>query len=195
MSIGNQIQNLRAERGWTRRDLSLISGLSQQVLYTVEHDKHHPNRITLVRLALAFSLPPDAFIQWHEPEERRKFPLVLLVAQVKLGATTKEISEKTGISELVLSFYHRGRSQPDNLKTIVKLATALNIEVSDLVKAWDWGRLSQECRKTEDGKLFCCSCKIPKEPEAFHSLTASVSGKGPMCKECREKRRKGEKVA
>lgn len=195
MSVGKQIQNLRFERGLTRGDLSILSGLSQNVLYSIEHEKHHPNRITLVKLALAFNLKPETFIEWHEPEEKRAFPLLLLVAQARKKMTTRVLSEKTGIPELTLSFYHRGRNQPTHLNTVIKLANALDVDLKEIIAAWNWNRLSQDCRKTDDGRLYCGCCKFPKEVTEFHNLTVSKSGKSLICKECREKKRKGETAA
>jgi len=62
-------------------------------------------------------------------------------ARRRAGLTQKELGEKLNVSQSAIGQFENENSNP-NLKTIRKIADALNIPISELVD--DWGQFSQE---------------------------------------------------
>src|SRR5262249_14124528 len=55
---GGRLRALREQRGWTRRELSELAGVSQEAIYTHERGRKRPRPDTLRRLAGALGVSP-----------------------------------------------------------------------------------------------------------------------------------------
>lgn len=62
-------------------------------------------------------------------------------ARKRAGLTQKELGEKLNISQSAIGQFESEKSNP-NLKTIRRIASALNVTLSELVD--DWGRFSSD---------------------------------------------------
>lgn len=83
-------------------------------------------------------------------------------ARKHAGLTQKELGDKLGISQSAIGQFESANSNP-NLKTIRKIAEALNIALSEIVD--DWGRFSlDEIKKDWD----CNQCS----PDELGELTS-----------------------
>ncbi len=54
--IGKRIENLRQDRGWTRRDLADATGLTESHLSKLVSGKHHPTWRSLGLISIAFEM-------------------------------------------------------------------------------------------------------------------------------------------
>jgi transcriptional regulator with XRE-family HTH domain len=62
-SIGDKVAKLRAERGWTLKQLSEYSGVSMSHINAIEHNKRpNPSIQQVVKLARAFNVPVAYFV-------------------------------------------------------------------------------------------------------------------------------------
>lgn len=59
--------------------------------------------------------------------------LAIKIAMVKSGVNQKELSKLSGVNETTISHTVSGKSSP-NAKTLSKLADAMNISYSELIK-------------------------------------------------------------
>ena len=62
-AVGRTIAALRAERGWTLREMSQLSGLSIAYLSELEHGRKEPSGATLEQLGDAFGLGLDGLLR------------------------------------------------------------------------------------------------------------------------------------
>lgn len=67
MTLGNKIRNRREELGLTQPELAQKSKLTQGYISRIENDGFIPKATTLMVLAFALDLPPNAFLK----DERR----------------------------------------------------------------------------------------------------------------------------
>lgn len=78
----------------------------------------------------------------------------------------EELSEKVGISSKYLSSIERGKGNP-SLETIIELASALNIELSDMFT------FSHQGKPAKDLKAFIISILKDSDPERL-KMTAKI---------------------
>ena len=57
--IGNKLAELRAERGWSLRDLAARTELSVTYLWEIEKGRKEPGAGTIVRLCRVFKISSD----------------------------------------------------------------------------------------------------------------------------------------
>ncbi len=67
MTLGNRIRNRREELGLTQPELAQKAMLTQGYISSIEHDVYVPRATTLMVLAIALDLAPNAFLK----DERR----------------------------------------------------------------------------------------------------------------------------
>ena len=67
MTLGNRIRNRREELGLNQVELAEKSKLTQATIFRIESDIIAPKATTLIVLAIALDLAPNAFLT----EERR----------------------------------------------------------------------------------------------------------------------------
>lgn len=63
MTLGNKIRNRREELGLTQPELAEKTKLTQGYISRVEHDVYVPRAATLMVLAFALDLAPNAFLK------------------------------------------------------------------------------------------------------------------------------------
>lgn len=69
-NVGSRIAELRRERGWTQRQLAEMLRIEEQSLQRFERGANLTLR-TLVKLAKAFGVAPQALFEPAKPQERR----------------------------------------------------------------------------------------------------------------------------
>jgi XRE family aerobic/anaerobic benzoate catabolism transcriptional regulator len=60
--LGRTLRELRKQRRWTRKDLSLRSGVSERFLAEIENGRGNPSLLRLFDLAAAFGTTPEAML-------------------------------------------------------------------------------------------------------------------------------------
>ncbi len=70
VNVGENLQRLRSERGFSMRSLAKSSGLSANALSMIERGRTSPSVSTLYKLADALNVPVTAF--FGAPEERQQ---------------------------------------------------------------------------------------------------------------------------
>lgn len=174
----------RCSRGLSRLRFAVFCGLSESVVAGIESGMSEPQHLSLAKIAVFLNIDLASLIEWHGvSQERQKFPLLLLTAQAKKGLTNQQLAQAIGVSGQTISFYHAGRTQPEDVEVIQRLSEVLDIDFEELKAAWCWKKLNQASREQEDGKLYCSRCHAVKEKSEFHSYGA---GYFSTCKKCRE---------
>ena len=70
MRLGEKIQRLRVERGFTQTELAKRAGVSQTIISRLEgKDRHNVNADVLKGLAKALGCTTDFLVGMHEEEE------------------------------------------------------------------------------------------------------------------------------
>jgi transcriptional regulator with XRE-family HTH domain len=67
VELGLRIRDLRTQRGWTLKQMSVLSGLNINTLSLMEKGKTSPSIYTLQRLATAMELPLKEFFEPAQP--------------------------------------------------------------------------------------------------------------------------------
>lgn len=75
--IGRRVRALRAERGWTRRQLAASTGISERFLADVEHGRANPSVVKLCELADALGTTPAALLGGARPPDARSIVALL----------------------------------------------------------------------------------------------------------------------
>jgi transcriptional regulator with XRE-family HTH domain len=185
-NVGKIVIEGRQARGLSRLKFAILAGLTEPVIQGIETNLHKPQYLSLVKIALFLELDPSSLIEWNDVgKERQKFPLLILTAQAKKGMTNNALAKSVGVSQQTISFYHIGKTQPESLAVIQKIAEALDIDVEVLKSAWCWKKLDQASREYKDG-LYCSRCHYVKDKNEFHNYG---SGYFSTCKKCREESR------
>ena len=78
----------------------------------------------------------------QEKEKYSRIGLVLKNKRKLKNMTQKELSDKTGISQISIGYYERGQRRP-KLEQILKLADALETNPSDLTDSFEYDYLNQ----------------------------------------------------
>jgi transcriptional regulator with XRE-family HTH domain len=90
--LGLKIREIRNQRGWTFKQLSVMSGLNINTLSLIENGKTSPSIYTLQRLADALDVPIKEFFEAVEPSK----PVIYTPHDQRPGAS----GEKTFIENL-----------------------------------------------------------------------------------------------
>ncbi len=83
--LGLRIRDLRTQRGWTLKQMSMLSGLNINTLSLMEKGKTSPSIYTLQRLATAMEIPLKEFFEPVQPHN-----LVVFTAQDRRPQTASE---------------------------------------------------------------------------------------------------------
>lgn len=66
-AFGRRLRELREERGVSQQELERRSGIAHQTIHHYEHGDGSPNWTTVLKLARALGVTPDAFLGEDEP--------------------------------------------------------------------------------------------------------------------------------
>lgn len=116
-AVGQVTRGLRAERGWTLRDLSARSGVSVPYLSEIERGRKEPSGAILTHLARVFELPLPEFLSRVAADLDRRGALPLPPDPVRepLHRALDELSdaETAEVAEfLAFLRWRRSRSVP-----------------------------------------------------------------------------------
>lgn len=62
--LGQRIQTLRKEKGWTQKDLAYRIGMEVSNLSVIENGKSNPQVLTLIRIAGALEIEPKEILDF-----------------------------------------------------------------------------------------------------------------------------------
>lgn len=127
MSLGERIQKIRRERGFTQKKLSDSIGLSRSYLADIEHDRYNPSLETLDKISSKLNISIDYLLKGFDPKA-----LVSFVNFIRDNRSYTHFAEVTGINEDELFKLCTGLlTEQPSIDTIIKIAN--NNQVSFIV--------------------------------------------------------------
>ena len=140
---GQQIQELRENRGLNLSELAEISGITEEALKKIEQGETTPTAQEIKKLSEALNHPLGEPIN---PEELSLFAhLGRRVREIRReqGLGVKELADQAGVSPGLISQIEHGRSIP-LLETLEKIAGCLHVPLANLfIEQQDVAKLLQ----------------------------------------------------
>lgn len=101
--IARELIVLRGSRGWTQQKLADEIGTTQRTVAAWEAGSSIPRKTMRVRIAQAFALPPDYFLQDDLPEPTQAEPPEAGRSGDLLDSIMKQFSEAVNSADLPIS--------------------------------------------------------------------------------------------
>lgn len=157
-----RLKNLLSENCMTYSELAQKIGVSKSAISMWVSKKSMPRMDLLKKIADVFSVTPDDLLK-----QNFTFGENLKIIREQKGLSQSELGERLGVRQQTVAQYEKAEEQP-KMKTIRRLASALNVPLYKLVTNW------KEFSSDEFCEDFASSSVRRNEPES--TLAAHFDG-------------------
>lgn len=119
----------RLKQGLTIKELSNISGISEETIISFEKGTSSPNPNTLKKLCDVLNINISEVVK----SENNDISSILKYNRLIKGLLIKDLSRLSGVCHSEISAIERGNKKPTP-KILKKLCDALNININDIIK-------------------------------------------------------------
>jgi transcriptional regulator with XRE-family HTH domain len=146
--FGANMRAAREQAGLTQQELSLVAHLDRAAISFIERAKRSPDLGTLLKIAQALRTTPADLLRdvgverptprgprnGEEPSDpARRLGANLGWARRRANVSQEALALEASVDRAAISVYEHGRREP-NLRTILKLADALDIPAATLLR-------------------------------------------------------------
>ncbi|MGI9951735.1 helix-turn-helix transcriptional regulator [Moorellaceae bacterium AZ2] len=175
ISIGPKLRQLREERGISLETLADMLDIAPDCMREVEEGTRRLSAATLAEVANILGVDISYFQQENgrpTNEEDNRLGAKLRRLREQKGFTLNELSRRSGVSLAHISEIERGRSTA-SLKTLEKLAAALEVSTSSLLQAERGESLGSKLRRLRE-KMGLTQKELADQVGISHSLIGQI---------------------
>lgn len=134
MCVGESIKRLRKQKGWTQKDLAENSTINLSSIKQYEAGRSNPKYDNRIKLANTLGVHPDDLTSEPRPYQNvcMNFGERLKTLRKYRKLTQRELGTKCDMPDSQIRKYESNNTTP-RLDTLIKLANALNVQLSDLI--------------------------------------------------------------
>ena len=163
MTLGEQLKNIRANKGLSQPELSELAGIEQSYLSKLENDKSLPSNEVLRKLLSAFSLSVTEFLEPLDTSYiKNKLLVISDIERLYQQASTKQLNQQRNylyfastLIVLAITLFYIGYAKQvfnENLYEYSSRGVVLDGEPSDIF--WQWRDLIDiKDRNKKDEKM------------------------------------------
>jgi transcriptional regulator with XRE-family HTH domain len=163
MTLGEQLKNIRANKGLSQPELSELAGIEQSYLSKLENDKSLPSNEVLRKLLSAFSLSVTEFLEPLDTSYiKNKLLVISDIERLYQQASTKQLNQQRNylylastLIVLAITLFYIGYAKQvfnENLYEYSSRGVVLDGEPSDIF--WQWRDLIDiKDRNQKDEKM------------------------------------------
>ncbi|MGB9860402.1 MAG: helix-turn-helix domain-containing protein, partial [Moorellaceae bacterium] len=172
MSVGVKLKRLREERGIALETLADMLDIAPDCMREVEEGTRRLSKATLAEVASILGVDPSYFQEENGGAsgvaEGTRLGAKLRRLREQKGLTLNELSRRSGVSLAHISEIERGRSTA-SLKTLEKLAAALEVSTSSLLQVKRGESLGSKLRRLRE-KMGLTQKELADQVGISHSL-------------------------
>ncbi len=135
MSVGESIKRIRKQKGWTQKDLAENSMINLSSIKQYEAGRSNPKYDNRIKLANTLGVHPDDLTREPLPQNPNvcmNFGERLKTLRKYRKLTQRELGTKCDMPDSQIRKYESNNITP-RLDTLIKLANALNVKLTDLI--------------------------------------------------------------
>lgn len=163
MTLGEQLKNIRANKGLSQPELSELAGIEQSYLSKLENDKSLPSNEVLRKLLRAFSLSVTEFLEPLDTSYiKNKLLVISDIERLYQQVSTKQLNQQRNylylsstLIVLAITLFYMGYAKQvfnENLYEYSSRGVVLDGEPSDIF--WQWRDLIDiKDRNKKDEKM------------------------------------------
>ncbi|GFN23248.1 helix-turn-helix domain-containing protein [Thermanaeromonas sp. C210] len=174
-SIGPKLRQLRMERGISLEALADMLDIAPDCMREVEEGTRRLSAATLAEVASILGVDASYFQEENGSPpggDNNQLGAKLRRLREQKGLTLNELSRKSGVSLAHISEIERGRSTA-SLKTLEKLAAALEVSTSSLLQAERGESLGSKLRRLRE-KMGLTQKELADQVGISHSLIGQI---------------------